>query len=47
MKYYWDDQIKEDRMSRTGMGEMRNVYKMLIGKLKGRDHLKVVGINRR
>jgi hypothetical protein len=26
---------------------MRNVYKIIIRKLKGRDHLEVLGVNRR
>jgi hypothetical protein len=29
------------------MGEVRNVYKILVGKLKGRDHLEHLGVDER
>jgi hypothetical protein len=33
-KYYWGDQVKEDGMAEyvARVGEMRNAYKILVGK---------------
>jgi hypothetical protein len=35
-----NDQVKEDEMGRACniMGEMRNAYRILVGKREGRDH---------
>jgi hypothetical protein len=35
---YWDDQIKEDELGRhvAHMGEVRNVYKVLVAKPEGK-----------
>jgi hypothetical protein len=47
--YYYDDKIKGMRGARDAlrMGEMRNAHKILIRNLKGRDHLKDLGVDSR
>jgi hypothetical protein len=41
------DQVKEDEMRWAGhvvrMGEMRNTYKILVGRTEGRDHSEDLG----
>jgi hypothetical protein len=41
IKYYWGDQVKEDEMRRhvTRVGEIRNAYKIFVGKPEGKRPL--------
>jgi hypothetical protein len=45
--YYWVDQFKENEgaIRVAHMGEMRNTYKIFVGKQKGRDHFVERGVN--
>jgi hypothetical protein len=50
-KYYLDDKIKSRRMRWVGhvehMEEMRNAYKILVGKPEGKKHLEDKGVDGR
>jgi hypothetical protein len=48
-QYYSSDQIEKNEMGGTcsSMGERRNVYRVLVGKPEGRDHLKNPGVDGR
>jgi hypothetical protein len=35
-RHYYNDKIREDRMHRSGIGEMRNAYKLLVRKPEGK-----------
>jgi hypothetical protein len=45
-KYYWCDQIKEDRWAWhvTRVGDMKDVYGILLGKPERRDYLEDLGV---
>jgi hypothetical protein len=45
-KYCWGDQFKENEgaIRVAHMGEMRNTYKIFVGKWKGRDHFEERGV---
>jgi hypothetical protein len=47
IKYYYDDQIKEDEMGGVCSAHGGNAYKMLVIRLKGRKHSKDLDVEGR